>query len=61
MAPAEDFSETLAAYFIARDTPQLAELRRLMPERFKIVDGLLDSWRNEQSAAAARPGPPPSR
>lgn len=37
----EDFSETLKLYQMVKGTPQEAELRALMPERFKIIDEIL--------------------
>ena len=37
-APGEDFGETLQLYEQVRGTPQEAEIRALMPERFKIID-----------------------
>lgn len=37
----EDFSETLVLYHQSKGTPQEAELRALMPERFKIIDEML--------------------
>jgi hypothetical protein len=40
-SPDEDFAETLVIYMTVRGTPQEAELRALMPERFKILDRLL--------------------
>jgi hypothetical protein len=36
----EDFSETVALYDQVRGTPQEAEIRALMPNRFKIIDQL---------------------
>jgi peptidoglycan hydrolase-like protein with peptidoglycan-binding domain len=40
-AQGEDFAETLKLYQMVKGTPQEAEMRALMPERFKIIDGLL--------------------
>lgn len=40
-SPGEDFSETLALYMKVKGTPEEAEIRALMPERFKIIDKLL--------------------
>jgi hypothetical protein len=40
-SPGEDFSETLAIYQRVRGTPQEAEFRAMMPERFRILDGML--------------------
>jgi len=40
-SPDEDFAETLKMYFIVKGTPQEAEMRRLMPERFRLIDALL--------------------
>lgn len=37
----EDFAETLQLYQQVKGTPQEAEIRALMPERFKIIDELL--------------------
>ena len=37
----EDFGESLQLYEQVRGTPQEAEMRALMPERFKLIDGLL--------------------
>jgi len=37
----EDFAETLQLYQQVKGTPQEAEVRALMPERFKIIDELL--------------------
>lgn len=37
----EDFAETLTLYQTVRGTPQEAELRALMPERFALIDELL--------------------
>lgn len=37
----EDFAETLQLYQQVKGTPQEAEVRALMPERFKIIDALL--------------------
>jgi len=39
--PGEDFSETLVLYQQARGTPQEAEFRAMMPERFRILDGMV--------------------
>ncbi|HYH94353.1 hypothetical protein, partial [Hyalangium sp.] len=46
-APTEDFAETLVLYQKVRGTPQEAEVRALMPARFRIIDELM-----------ARPAPP---
>jgi hypothetical protein len=40
-APTEDFAETLVLYSMVRGTPQEAELRALMPNRFRLIDELL--------------------
>lgn len=37
----EDFSETLELYMLVRGTPQEAEIRAIMPERFAILDELV--------------------
>lgn len=37
----EDFSETLELYMIVKGTPQEAEIRAIMPERFAILDKLV--------------------
>lgn len=37
---AEDFAETYALYMSVKGTPQEAELRALMPERFRLLDEL---------------------
>jgi peptidoglycan hydrolase-like protein with peptidoglycan-binding domain len=37
----EDFAETLQLYQQVKGTPQEAEVRAVMPERFKIIDDLL--------------------
>jgi hypothetical protein len=39
----EDFAEAAVVYQRTRGTPQHAELRRLMPERFRILDAVIDS------------------
>lgn len=39
--PDEDFAESYALYFQVRGTPQEAEVRALMPERFRLIDDLL--------------------
>jgi peptidoglycan hydrolase-like protein with peptidoglycan-binding domain len=44
-SPHEDFGETLQAYHEAKGTPQEAEVRALMPARFKIIDELLSGQR----------------
>ncbi len=41
----EDFSETLTLYQMVRGTPQEAEMRALMPERFRILDEMLGTTR----------------
>lgn len=41
----EDFAETLQLYQQVKGTPQEAEVRALMPERFKIIDELLSGKR----------------
>jgi hypothetical protein len=38
----EDFSETLRLYYSVKGTPEAAEVRALMPERFKLIDELLN-------------------
>lgn len=40
-SPDEDFAETLQLYEQVRGTPQEAEMRALMPERFRLIDKLL--------------------
>jgi hypothetical protein len=40
-SPEEDFSETLVLYQRSRGTPQEAEFRAMMPERFRILDGMV--------------------
>jgi peptidoglycan hydrolase-like protein with peptidoglycan-binding domain len=40
-APGEDFAETLKLYQLVKGTPQEAEMRQLMPARFKIIDGMV--------------------
>jgi len=40
-AQGEDFSETLKLYQMVKGTPKEAEIRALMPERFKIIDEIL--------------------
>jgi hypothetical protein len=40
-SPEEDFSETLVIYQRTRGTPQEAEFRAMMPERFRILDGMV--------------------
>jgi hypothetical protein len=40
-SPGEDFSETLVIYQRVRGTPQEAEFRAMMPERFRILDGMV--------------------
>ncbi len=42
-SPGEDFSEALIVYNRVRGTPQEAETRALMPERFRILDGVMGS------------------
>jgi hypothetical protein len=37
----EDFAETLVIYMNVKGTPREAEMRALMPERFKIIDQLV--------------------
>ncbi len=37
----EDFSESLALYMTYRRRPEMAELRKIYPNRFKILDGLI--------------------
>lgn len=39
--PGEDFSETLVLYERVRGTPEEAEFRAMMPERFRILDAML--------------------
>ncbi|WNG57589.1 hypothetical protein F0U59_24630 [Archangium gephyra] len=55
-APGEDFAETLVLYQKVRGTPQEAEVRALMPGRFRILDELL----SRPPPALAPPPPPPS-
>lgn len=40
--PDEDFAETYALYFQVRGTPQEAEVRALMPERFRLIDEIVN-------------------
>jgi hypothetical protein len=40
-SPDEDFAETLEMYYLVKGTPQEAEMRKLMPERFKIIDSMV--------------------
>lgn len=40
-APDEDFSETLELYMKVKGTPQEAEIRAIMPERFALLDKIL--------------------
>ncbi|RKH39101.1 hypothetical protein D7X12_24560 [Corallococcus sicarius] len=40
-APSEDFGEALQLYQQVKGTPKEAEVRAMMPERFKIIDALL--------------------
>ncbi|MBN9687189.1 MULTISPECIES: hypothetical protein [unclassified Corallococcus] len=40
-SPSEDFAETLVLYQKVRGTPQEAEVRALMPGRFRLIDDLL--------------------
>ncbi len=40
-SPGEDFAETLVIYMNVKGTPAEAELRALMPERFKLLDEML--------------------
>jgi hypothetical protein len=40
-SPGEDFGEALQLYQQVKGTPQEAEIRKLMPERFKIIEELL--------------------
>lgn len=44
-APGEDFSESLVLYQRVRGTPQEAEVRAMMPERFRILDQLVGGRR----------------
>jgi hypothetical protein len=37
----EDFAETYALYFQVRGTPREAEMRALLPERFRLIDQML--------------------
>lgn len=39
-AYADDFAETALLYARVKGTPEEAEMRRLMPERFRILDGM---------------------
>lgn len=43
--PGEDFSETLVIYQSVKGTPQEAELRALMPNRFRMLDQVLGEAR----------------
>jgi type VI secretion system secreted protein VgrG len=43
-AATEDFSEALSLYYVVRGTPQEAELRRLLPARFEIIDQHFPGW-----------------
>lgn len=40
-SPDEDFAETLTLYMMVKGTPQEAELREIMPERFALMDSIL--------------------
>ena len=44
-SPGEDFSESLVLYQRVRGTPQEAEFRAMMPERFRILDGMVGGTR----------------
>jgi hypothetical protein len=44
-SPGEDFSETLVLYNRVRGTPQEAEFRAMMPERFRILDRMVGGTR----------------
>ncbi|MCY1021296.1 hypothetical protein [Pyxidicoccus sp. MSG2] len=44
-APGEDFSESLVLYQRVRGTPQEAEVRAMMPERFRILDQMVGGGR----------------
>jgi hypothetical protein len=44
-SPGEDFSETLTLYQRVRGTPQEAEFRAMMPERFRILDQMVGGAR----------------
>lgn len=39
-SPQEDFAETMVLYQRVRGTPQEAEVRAMMPERFRVLDGM---------------------
>ena len=42
-SPDEDFAETLALYMKVKGTPREAEIRAIMPERFALMDQILEN------------------
>jgi hypothetical protein len=50
----EDFSESLKLYYLVKGTPQEAEIKALMPNRWRILESL-----ESRAAASSKPSSPP--